>query len=206
MSLTWLVITALGSTILLWNRAFISLWVGAKHYVGSLPALLIILVVAQFVLIRNDSNVIDLTLQLRRKVLIGALSVALSILCAVILVGYFKLGIVGLSLGLIIGRLILSIGYPRQVGRYLGVSWASQLKAALRPACTTLFLFTLTAGLDSLMLTNNWIIAHGWIDLALSVGVTSVVFLLLSFYTGLNGSQRKQILRRILSVIAIAPN
>lgn len=206
MSITWLIVTFLGSTILLWNRAFISLWVGAKQYVGSLPDLLIILVVAQFVVIRNDGNVIDLTLRLRRKVLTGGLSVMLSILFAVILVGYFKLGIVGVSLGLIFGRLILSIGYPWQVGRYLGISLASQLKSTLRPICTTLFLFLLTASLDGMMLTKNWVIVNGWIGLFLSVGITSVIFLLLSFYTGLNGNQREQIIRRIRSVLTVAPN
>jgi O-antigen/teichoic acid export membrane protein len=206
MSLTWLVITVLGSTILLWNRAFISLWVGEKHYVGSLPALLIILVIAQFVLIRNDGNVIDLTLRLRRKVLTGALSVALSLFCAIILVGYFKLGIVGLCLGLIIGRFILSISYPMQVGRYLGVSLVSQLKAALRPACTTFCLFLLASGLDRLMLTYNWTVVNGWINLAFSVGLTFLLFLSLSFYVGLKDNQRRQILRRIRAVIAIAPN
>ena len=62
MSLTWLVVTVLGTCVLLWNRTFIGLWVGANHFVGSFPDLLIVVVVMQFVLIRTDANVIDLTL------------------------------------------------------------------------------------------------------------------------------------------------
>lgn len=204
MSLTWLIVTFLGSTILLWNRAFIGLWVGAKQYVGSLPDLLIILVVAQFVLIRNDGNVIDLTLRLRRKVLTGGLSVVLSILFAVILVGYFRLGIVGVSLGLIFGRLILSFGYPWQVGRVLGVSLTSQLRSSLRPVCTTLFLFLLAAGLDSMMLTKNWVVVKGWIDLVLSVGITTILMLLFAFFIGLTADQRRRIIVRVQVVLAAA--
>jgi Na+-driven multidrug efflux pump len=62
MVFTWLVVTAGGSTILLWNESFLRLLVGPEHYVGSLPALLIVIMVVQFVFIRNDSSVIDLTL------------------------------------------------------------------------------------------------------------------------------------------------
>ena len=65
MVLTWLVVTVLGSTTLLWNRAFVGLWVGAEHYCGFAVTLLIVLAVTQFVMIRNDANFIDLTLRLR---------------------------------------------------------------------------------------------------------------------------------------------
>jgi O-antigen/teichoic acid export membrane protein len=41
MSLTWLVTTALGATILFWNRSFLNLWVGPGYYVGPVPSLLI---------------------------------------------------------------------------------------------------------------------------------------------------------------------
>ncbi len=101
MSLTWLLATVLGITIILWNWAFIGLWVGADYYAGSMANLLIVIVVVQFVLIRNDAGIIDLTLRLQRKVLLGAVSVMVSIVAAAVLVKY--LGIVGLCLGFILG-------------------------------------------------------------------------------------------------------
>lgn len=204
MALTWLVVTALGSTILLWNRAFMRLWVGAGHYVGSIPALLIVLVVMQFVLIRNDGNIIDLTLRLRGKVLMGALSVTLSIVAASILVGYFKLGIVGLCLGIMAGRSILNVGYPVLVGRLLGVSLSLQLKSALRPALITILLFSLAFGLDSLAPASIWVGARVWTGFIFSAGATSCVALLLAFYAGLSDGQRKKILQRIRTVIITA--
>ncbi len=80
MALTWLIVTVIGTTVLVWNKAFLNLWVGGKYYLGAIPNLLIIVVITQFVLIRNDSNFIDLTLRLRKKVILGGVSVAISLL------------------------------------------------------------------------------------------------------------------------------
>ncbi|MFQ5544446.1 MAG: lipopolysaccharide biosynthesis protein, partial [Acidiferrobacterales bacterium] len=127
MSFTWLLVTVLGATILLWNESFVRLWVGQEYYAGPIPTLLMIGMVTQFVLIRNDASIIDLTLDLRRKVLIGLLSATLSIVAAGVLVGPLKMGIMGLCVGFIAGRSILTLSYPWLVGRYLGVSLSSQL-------------------------------------------------------------------------------
>jgi O-antigen/teichoic acid export membrane protein len=204
MSLTWLVVTVVGTTVLLWNRAFIGLWVGAEHYAGSIPTVLIVLVVMQFVLIRNDANIIDLTLRLRRKVLMGALSVALSLVAAGVLVGYLRLGIVGLCLGLLAGRSILSVGYPILIGRFLKTSLSSQLTGLLRPAIVSILLFSLALGLDSFFSSaDGWMALGGWTGLVLLVGVTFGVVLILAFNAGLSGTQRRQIVRRAQIALAI---
>jgi O-antigen/teichoic acid export membrane protein len=203
MSLTWLVLTALGATVLLWNRVFIGLWVGEEHYAGFIPTLLIVLMVMQFILIRNDANIIDLTLRLRDKVIMGALSVLGSLATAGLLVGYFRLGIEGLCVGLIAGRLLLSVGYPVLVGRLLKISLSSQLRGMLRPSLVTILLFWLLSWLDhsSQSMWNN---VRGWMNLVLSVGFTFGVVLLLAFFGGLSGSQRRQILRRVRTVVVMA--
>ena len=203
MSLTWLIVTTLGFTVLLWNRAFIRLWVGAEHYVGTVPSLLIILVIMQFVLIRNDGNFIDLTLRLRHKVLMGGFSVTISLIAAAVLVGYFRLGIVGLSIGLLFGRSILTFGYPMLVGRHLEISLSSQLRAALRPFLVTMLLFTFASALDSLSSAGRMVFRPGWFGLALAVGITSVSSACLAFYIGLSHRQRSSILQRISYVLAI---
>jgi len=202
MVLTWLVVTVLGSTILLWNRSFMALWVGAGHYLGSIPALLIVLVVTQFILIRNDGNIIDLTLRLRNKVLMGILSATLSIAAASVLVGYFELGVVGLCLGMIAGRAMLSVGYPLLVGRFLGLSLSSQIKSALRPALITLMLFSLASGLGNFAPVGVGV--RGWVSFIPSAGVTACMVLLVAFYAGLSGGQRKRVLERIRTLIVAA--
>jgi O-antigen/teichoic acid export membrane protein len=203
MSLTWLIVTVLGSAVLLWNRLFLKLWVGERHFVGALPDLLIVVVVIQLVLIRNDSNFIDLTLRLRNKVILGALSVGLSLALAAIFVGYFKLGVVGLSLGFIIGRLILTIGYPTLVGRFLGDTLYSQLKNTVRPVLVTVLLFIPITMLTASAPTAQLTYMNGWIELILLGGITVLLVFFLTFFTGLSTKQQKQILTRIRIVLGL---
>lgn len=205
MSLTWLIATVLGTTVLLWNRTFLRFWVGEEYYLGAVSSLLIVVMITQFVLIRNDASIIDLTLRLRRKVLMGGLSVALSLVAAGVLVGFFRLGVVGLCLGIMAGRLILSIGYPALVGRFLNVSPSAQLRGALRPALVTLLFFWLAMELDGLSSASNGLAVTGWIGLVLAVAVTSSVALLLAFLAGLSVNQQRAIMRRLRVIIAQTP-
>jgi hypothetical protein len=180
-----------GATTLLWNQSFVRLWVGAEHYAGALPAFLVMLMIVQLILIRNDANIIDLTLNLRRKVLIGMFSAMLAIVLAAIMIGPLNLGIAGLCLGFIAGRSILSVGYPLMIGRTLGIPFVKQLKGIVRPASVTAALFIGVATF------GHSLIAETWLSLVLSVGVTLLVVSFLAFYIGLSRDQRKQLVRRV---------
>lgn len=197
----WLIATALGASILIWNKAFIGLWVGAEHYSGSIPNLLVVVAAMQLAFIRSDGNIIDLTLRLSQKVLLGLVSVAISIGAASIMVGYFKLGIVGLCIGIMAGRLIISAGYPMLISRFLGVSLSSQLKGTLRPVFVTILLFSTAVGLDILGSVRLESGIMGWLIFILAAGVTGILMSLISFYGGLSGDQRMNILRRVRAVI-----
>ena len=201
MAITWLIVTGLGTMVLLWNRAFISLWVGPQHFIGSIPDLLIVLVVMQFILIRNDGNVIDLSLRLKRKVIMGAISVGLSLGIAIVLIQRYNFGVVGICLGLITGRLILSIGYPVLVGRLLGVSFLSQIKSIFRPAFVTALFFLLATFIDIFIMTKGYSSIGGWIQLSLYVGISLLGALILSFYIGLSSQQRFNIIQRVRIVL-----
>jgi O-antigen/teichoic acid export membrane protein len=99
MIFTWFIVTVCGSTMLLWNQSFVQLWIGEEYYAGKISNLLIVLMVTQFVFIRNDANIIDLTLNLRQKVLIGILSAGLSVGISALLVGEFKINIPAFLVG-----------------------------------------------------------------------------------------------------------
>lgn len=197
MTLTWLVVTVFGSTTLFLNRQFIELWVGAGHYSGPVSTLLIVIIVTQFVLIRNDANFIDLTLNLRSKVMMGLLSSIVSICAAGILVGFFNLGIVGLCLGLIAGRSILTVGYPVLVGRHLKIKSWSQLKSVLRPASLTIVFYALASVIDNVLASKGWRGLTTWPVLSLSTIATFGFVLLSSFYLGLSRNQKNNILLRL---------
>jgi O-antigen/teichoic acid export membrane protein len=202
MTLTWLVTTAVGATILAWNRPFLHLWVGQGHYVGPVAGLFITLVVTQFVMIRCDAGIIDISLDLRRKVLMGLLSSLAAIAVAGVLVGVFKFGVVGLCVGMIVGRLLLSVEYPSIVGRFLGVSRSSQFLSSLRPALVTLVLYVAASWLDIRFDLGGVSGLKGWIRFLVGAGMTAVVFLAAAFYSGLSGAGRKTLIRRLRALKA----
>lgn len=193
MALTWLICAISGSTILLWNRSFVSLWVGSQYDSGTFSTFLIVLGVTQFVLIRNDANLIDLTLDLRNKVIVGLLSAVLSIAISWVLVS-FDGGIAGLCLGFIIGRLVLTLVYPWLVGRFLGISLGDQLIGSIRPTLTLLLLFGLASHLSTIWTVQTWV------GLVLSIGLTSAIVSFLAFYLGLATQIRHQIIQRVRQV------
>jgi O-antigen/teichoic acid export membrane protein len=191
MMFTWLFVAAFGSTILLWNRSLVQVWVDPRHYLGAVPNLLLMAMVAQFVLIRNDANIIDLTLDLRLKVLIGFISAALCAGLAAYAVGVLKLGAIGVCTSFIAGRLILSLGYPLLVGRFLGVSLGQQLRATLRPGAVTILLFGLTTILSRTIAVGSW-----W-ALAPCAALTLPLAALIAFQLGLSKTQRQQAVKRL---------
>lgn len=196
MSLTWLIVTVAGATILLWNQSFIKLWVGAKYNAEPITTLAIILLVTQLVLIRNDATVLNLTLDLRNKVLIGFISVTLSIVAAGVMVEVFDRGIVGLCLGFFGGRLVLSIAYPWSVGRFLGMPFSTQVRGILRPT------LVLTGLFSSAFYLSSFLKATTWLELILFVSITSVVFLLIAVFIGLSTGQRQQITQRFREILS----
>jgi O-antigen/teichoic acid export membrane protein len=199
---TWLVVTTLGASILIWNRTFISLWVGAEHYSGSIANLLIIAGAIQLALIRSDGNVIDLTLNMSHKVILGVLAVVASLTAASLLVGYFDLGIPGLCIGIMFGRLIASLGYPILIGRFLGIEPSRQVHGIFRPALITIILFVVSMALGRIISNLDWSGWDGWLNLALSASVTCILMLLVSFYAGLSRAQREAMVHRLLAVIS----
>ena len=117
--LCWLLAAAAGATVIVWLPDFIRLWVGSRYDAGPTATVLICVMVLQFVLIRVDSNVIDVTLQVRAKVLLGLMSAALVVGLGVLLVGVAELGIPGIVAAMILGRAPLSIAYPVLIARLL---------------------------------------------------------------------------------------
>lgn len=191
MALTWLVVTAVGASILLWNASFVGLWVGDEHYAGPLATLLIVLMVGQFCFIRNDGFIIDATLQLRVKVLTGAVSTMVSIGLAAVLVGGYRLGIPGLCAGIIAGRIVLTVVYPWQVGRSLGYPLAAQLRGLVRPALATAALFTVGLALQAHVVTSSW----G--TLVAGAVLTAVLLTPVAAWSGLTADQRRHLMKRL---------
>lgn len=195
MTVTWLVATSSGAAFLLWQQSFISLWVGPQYYPGSIANLLIIVMILQFAFIRNDASIIDLTLELRSKVLLGIASAAVSIALAVVLIRHWDLGITGLALGFIAGRSIVGVAYPWLVCRSFGISPVQQLKGAIRPLALSALLFGGAAAIAPL------VAIHSWILLVLAAAASLPVSAVASFMLGLSPDQRARVTKRARQVL-----
>jgi O-antigen/teichoic acid export membrane protein len=195
MSVTWLIATASGAAFLLWQESFLRLWVGEEYYPGRVATLLIIVMILQFAFIRNDSSIIDLTLKLRGKVLLGFLSAGVSIAVAVILLRTWETSISALAVGFIAGRSILTVAYPWLVSRHFGISPPTQLRGAVRPVIVCAALFAGAA------LVAPRFQADSWISLLFFGGLSLGVFAASSFFLGLSPRQRRQVSRRVRQVL-----
>ena len=193
-AMSWLLLAALGSTILLWNRSFVTLWVGAEHYAGPWANLLVVLMIVQLMFIRNDAYVIDLTLQLRRKVVRGAVAAALSLVLSAALIPAY--GIAGLCAGMIAGRLVLTFSYPSIVRSQLGVARGAGLASAARPALVMAAMFAASAYLGQ----RGELHARGWLVWVAGAGLTFCLALGVALFAGLGARARASLLTRFAAL------
>jgi hypothetical protein len=200
MAVTWLVATVASVTMLVWNRSFVGLWVGDEFFAGELQGLLIITTLLQLSIVRNDAFIIDLTLDVKAKVLLGLASAVVSLGLAAALVGFADAGITGLCIGLIVGRLLLSLCYPAVIGRAIGHPIGDQLGAAVRPALVTALLFVAALALADDLAVESWPV------LLAAAPITAVALVPLVALLGLTRGQRGRLQQRVAKVLARPPS
>ena len=192
--LCWLLAAAAGATVIVWLPGFIDLWVGSRYDAGTVATVLICAMVLQFGLIRVDSNVIDVTLRVRAKVLLGLASAVLVVTLGVVLVGPLDLGIPGIVAALMLGRAPLSVAYPMLIGRLLHLPRALTWGAIWRPGLATAALFAVAVWLRPYAGTP------GWVPLVLLGSGTAALALVLAYAGGLSAVQRRRVRLRALRV------
>jgi hypothetical protein len=161
--------------------------------------------VSQFVIMRNDANVIDLTLKLKQKVILGLISVTLSIGLAVFFVSSLKMGIPGVIAGIMCGRAILSVAYPLMVGKMIQISVLNQVKALLRPLLVTLIFFFGFLSFGNKLAQWDSFLISSWIGLIISIGCTFLGMLVVTFFAGFTARQRAAILHRLTAILSSKP-
>jgi O-antigen/teichoic acid export membrane protein len=196
--LSWLVSVGSAVTIIVWLPAFLRLWVGGKYDAGTTTTVLICLMVVQLALIRVDSNVIDLTLRIRAKVLLGLFSAVLSAGLGLLLAWPAGLGLEGLVAGFVLGRLPLSLAYPVLVGRLLARPRVVDPRSLARPVLATVLLGACAVWL------RPFADADHWLSLIAAGCVSAAVLLLAAYAAGLSRAQRRSVRRRVLRVARLA--
>jgi O-antigen/teichoic acid export membrane protein len=195
MAFTWLLATASGAAYLLIQKSFLTVWVGSKYVPEPLTALLIVVMTLQFAFIRNDSSIIDLTLELKGKVLLGLFSGAVSVGLALLFINVFDNGITGLVLGFVVGRAIVGVAYPVTVCRALGLPLRGQVLGAVRPLLVTAACFAGALLLTPSLTVGSWPAVIG-LGIA-AVTVTGAIAVVL----GLSSAQRGRVLDRARAVV-----
>lgn len=173
--ITWLAATTLGIAMLVWNRAFVALWVGPQQYAGVWPNLLLVVAVVQTAFIRCDSYIIDAALRPRLRVQVGAIAAVATIAASFVLTRFF--GITGLCLGIVLGRLVQTVAYPVLAARAFDSSgqagWTGGMSALLRfarPALAMAVLFGLAAFLGEREMASNWVLWGVGVVLTTAIG------------------------------------
>lgn len=194
-TLTWLFTTIVGTAVLLWNPSFLHLWVGSKNYAGPLVNLLIVLVISQTALIRTDSYIIDAALRPGGRVILGAITVVATLALGITLTHRF--GIVGLCLGLFLGRSIQSIGYPLIVRKCLQHPPRDPARrwAPLRMAVVTALLF------GGATFLSRSLHAPSWPAFAAGVALTVPAVAAFALVIGAAPATRRMLIGRIRAMV-----
>lgn len=196
LTLTWLFVTVVGATILVWNRSFLTLWVGAPNYAGPWVDLLIVLIVAQTAFIRTDSYIIDAALRPKGRVLIGAITAVATLALGITLTHAF--GIIGLCAGMLAGRAIQSVSYPLLVRSCLNHQkrHTAAGAAALRLVLVTALLFAGASVLGRELQAASWPL---WLG---AVAISVPLFGSLALLLGPTGATRRALVSRLRGMVA----
>ncbi len=189
--ITWIFVIGVGFVGLLFNRSFVSLWIGDEQYAGQFVNLLLILMTIQFIFIINEGTLINITLNIKKKVYLGVISVIISVFFVFLTVE--KYGIVGLAISMMLGRSIVSVAYPIIVSKMLQAKFLFDF-SSLRLFLLLSFLFSLGYFLGEGLLIRSWFL------LGLGGVAIFVVTLLLAFYVGLTTSDRKMLATQLKQI------
>lgn len=189
---SWLVLTSMSACIAMWNQSFMDLWIGPGHFAGGIVNVLLILLSMQLVFFRNDAAIIDLTLDLKNKVILGCIAAIVSVVLAAALIPDYE--IIGLCAGLLIGRGILTIAYPLLVMRKFGMRDFGDIPGFVRRAVVTIALVGIAA------YVGVQYQVHTWVELFAFAGLSFGVICLAMAAVGLQTHERNQMLSRFRSI------
>lgn len=191
-NVTLLMITACGVTIIAFNNSFVDAWIGKGHFAGNYANAAIMLMIMQDTFIKNDSYIINASLNIRKKVLLTFLSAAVFVAAGFLLIG--KMGITGLCISLMAGRLILFAGQRKILADLMQKKARSPFIQNIRPVLICLIMLAVSVWLATQIRPVS--LYH----LLLYVPATFLVSFFIFYKTGLSQASRQE-LRHIISSI-----
>lgn len=157
-----------GGAVLAFNGAFVTMWVGADQYLGTMINALLVVCGLQFAFIRMDGQILDVTMRIAPKVLVGLVSSAGGIIAGCI--GFAITHNLGVALAAVIAvRLVSNVAYPVLVARAIPRS-----AVPFRPVILAATLLALSFGIGPLIESGAPLVKAGlavvWLALAGAAG------------------------------------
>lgn len=146
-----------GVPVLLLNRSFISLWVGPGLFAGFAVNGLLVIMALQSMLFHVESVVADSMLLFRPKSIVTAISGIIAVAAAWALEG--PLGLEGVVIGLLLGRLVISAYLPIHISRRTMRPVLGYLRGSYR----TILVVGAMLGVSAAVAPS--VAVHGWIAL-----------------------------------------
>ncbi|HTE28577.1 lipopolysaccharide biosynthesis protein [Flavitalea sp.] len=190
--LIFLLITATGVTIILFNESFLKAWVGDGFFAGDFINLLLIVMILQDTLIKHDGYIINATLDLKKKVYLSLISS--SIFIALGLVFTAKWGIIGLCSSLICGKFLLFIGQRKFLKSKIKHDVELSFIQRVRPLITSVLMLSSALYITTFFQPVRliWMIALALVSFVISFSIFYLV--------GLRHEQKEALLKIISSI------
>jgi hypothetical protein len=152
---------------------------GADYYMGDWINLLIVVVLVQLAMIRNEGQIQDITLNIRKKVLYGLSGAVLGLILSVVL---FKITarLETIFIGLILGRILTSITFPALVNKFFATN--TEYKKTLIIIALFSICFVISKYIPQ---------ADNWLIFILYAVVCTAIFLVVNYYCLLGEDNRK---------------
>lgn len=113
----WVVLSAIGGTICLWNRPFISIWTNPEYFAGQIETYLIVVIAIFQAVITVDASILFMALEARKNVIIGGVSAFMTLAIASLLIPHYHT--LGLLLSILLGSTAMAIGYAYHAAKII---------------------------------------------------------------------------------------
>ena len=181
-----------GTMVIILNESFVSLWAGQELFLGWEINVLIVLLMIQLISIRNEAFLIDLSLDIKIKVLLGVLSVLLSLTFAVLSYWYIDEGISSLLLGILLGRFVLFIMFPYLTNKMIDNNFGQFL------SLKQIFIGAIFISM-AIWISQNQLLSD-WTDLLLFGSLESVICMGFVYLFLLNNENKYLIKSKFLNI------
>jgi O-antigen/teichoic acid export membrane protein len=182
----WFSVTCIGCGIVLWNRAFIGIWISSNLFAGTMECLLIVLI-ACFNLLRGiDGSIIIMSLDIRKQIITTGIIAMLTIALASALIPLYQ--ILGLLVAMLTGEIAMNISYSALSQKVVGKNNFIRDLFISRKAVVGILLLGLAS------YASAYVKVYSWVSLCFSAIITGAVLMFLTWTISMSRDEKDMLL------------